>query len=225
MAAAPDAALLNRVQQENQRQILGKLLHDLRNPVHSLRISMELFGRIARRTGDFDKMMERAAAYITPAEAALHTLVTQTERVSRYLMIPGAVEISPTALHELLSEIAILLRGSKRRLNVSIPPPDGDSTLKIYADRSRLGQVLLHCCLNNEGDTVGFAASRWTPESISIDITLQADPGGGERSLTHPLTVPELTTLIETAGGTVAAVGERDLSLHFKCWREPPPPG
>lgn len=41
-ALPADIMLFKRIQQENQRQILGKLLHDLRNPVHSIRISMEL---------------------------------------------------------------------------------------------------------------------------------------------------------------------------------------
>ena len=73
--APSDHALLQRVQQENQRRILGKLLHDLRNPVHSLRITIELFSRLVRRSGDVDVLTDRAARYVAPAEAALNSLI------------------------------------------------------------------------------------------------------------------------------------------------------
>src|SRR5688572_23688999 len=118
-APPPDAAVLGRVQQENQRQIVGKLLHDLRNPVHSIRISMELFGRLARRNGDVDKLMERAGQYIDPAEAAVASLVANSERLARYLASPAPAEIAAVPVDELLTEVTALLKAGKRRMQAT----------------------------------------------------------------------------------------------------------
>ena len=60
---APDAAAYRRVQQANQAQIVSKLLHDLRNPVHSLRIAIELFNRLAQPQADAKTLLPRAARY------------------------------------------------------------------------------------------------------------------------------------------------------------------
>ena len=118
-ATPPDAPVLSRVQQENQRQIVGKLLHDLRNPVHSIRISMELFGRLARRNGDVDKLMDRAGVYIERAEAAVASLVANSERLARYLAAPAMPETPTLQVEELLAEVTALLRAAKRRLQVT----------------------------------------------------------------------------------------------------------
>lgn len=218
-AAPPDAAVFGRVQQENQRQILGKLLHDLRNPVHSIRISMELFGRLARRSGDLDKMMERAAAYIDPAEGALENLVVSSERLGRYLSAPAAAEIAPLPLSEVLAEISLLARGSKRRLQVTLP--DSDPTLKIYADRVRLSHLLLHSCVNNISASVGISIRVGTDDLLCIDLSPAGAADNGVHSM--PLGAAELKSIVETAGGTLAGHAESGaLSMCFRRWRALP---
>lgn len=223
-ALPADIMLFKLIQQENQRQILGKLLHDLRNPVHSIRISMELFGRLARRSGDLDKLMERAAAYIGPAEAALDNLLANSERLCKYLTAPVAAEIAPTPLHELLSETAMLLRASRRRPQVACTLPESDAALKVHADRARLSHLLLHCCLSNMAASVRISAYRAANDLVCIDLAFQGkavDDGAGS----PPLAAEELRLLVETAGGTVAGATGSGLSLRFKCWSEPLPPG
>jgi hypothetical protein len=209
----PDADVLNRVQLENQRQIVGKLLHDLRNPVHSVRISMELFGRLARRNGDVDKLMERAAVYIEPAEAAIVSLVANSERLSRYLASAGAPETTSVAVEEILTEVTTLLRGSKRRLQVACTMPD-DAALKVRADRIRICHVLLHSCLNSSAPAVAVSARPDGNGLVVIEATFQAGA--------NALSAEELRTIVETAGGAVQSTTDSGLALTFT--RAPDPP-
>lgn len=217
---APDAVLLNRVQQENQRQLVGKLLHDLRNPVHSIRISMELFGRLARRTGDVDKLLERAALYIDPAEAAVASLVANSERLSRYLAAAAASETQTLSVEELLTEVTALLRAAKRRLQVTSALPD-PPTLAIRADRMRLCHVLLHSCLSNPAAAVAIAA-RASNGMVVFDVAFQAG-APDESARANPLSADELRLIVETAGGALLASSDAALSMEFRPASESPP--
>ena len=161
------------MQQENQRQIVGKLLHDLRNPVHSIRISMELFGRLARRTGDVDTLMERAAAYVDPAEAAVKNLVTNCERLARYVVVAAPAELQPFPVEEMVAEVILLLRAARRRLPVTCTLP-GDAALNVHADRIRVCHVLLHTCLNNPASAVAMTVRIGTNGLVVLDVAFQA---------------------------------------------------
>jgi len=208
------------VQQENQRQLVGKLLHDLRNPVHSIRISMELFGRLARREGDFDKLMERAALYIDPAQGAVASLVANSDRLSRYLAAPALSETQTLPVDELLSEVTMLLRAAKRRLQVTSAAPEPPS-LAVRADRMRLCHVLLHSCLNNPASAVTIGV-RPASGVVTFDLAFQAGAvEEGSRSI--PLSAEELQAIIETAGGAVIAASDAAVSLEFRRASDPPP--
>jgi light-regulated signal transduction histidine kinase (bacteriophytochrome) len=211
---------MNRVQQENQRQLAGKLLHDLRNPVHSIRISMELFGRLARRNGDIDKLMERAALYIDPAEAAVASLVANSERLARYLAAPAAPETQTLSVQELLAEVSTLLRAAKRRLQVTSTLPELPS-LAIRADRIRLCHVLLHSCLNNPAAAVTIAV-RAGNGMVAFDLTFQVG-AADDAARASPLGTEELRLIVETAGGALVAASDAALSMEFKQANDPPP--
>lgn len=212
--------MLSRVQQENQRQLVGKLLHDLRNPVHSIRISMELFGRLVRRSGDFDKMMERAALYIDPAEAAVTSLVANSDRLSRYLAAPAAPETQALPVDEILSEVTALLRAAKRRMQVTTTLPD-PPTPAVRADRMRLCHVLLHRCLHDPAPAVTIAV-RPAEGVVTFDLAFPAG-AAAEGARATPLTPDELRVIVETAGGAVVAASDASLSLEFRRASVPPP--
>lgn len=228
LGPAPDEALLSRIQQDNQRQILGKLLHDLRNPVHSIRISMELFGRLARRQGDVEKLFARAGAYIGPAEAAVDQLQHNTGRLATYLSAPTAPIAAPLDVMEWLVEIATLLKGARRKLQVAVEPFQGDVPAQISADRARISHALLHWCLNHECAAVTLAIRPGTHKEVSEEVRIEASSAPGDPSHTvagaraQPLTPRELAALLENAGGSVS-VSERALSLRFRrCAPESP---
>lgn len=208
------------MQQENQRQIVGKLLHDLRNPVHSVRISMELFGRLARRSGDVDKLMERAAVYIEPAEAAVASLVANSERLARYLAAPATPETSAVSVEEVLTEVAALLRAAKRRLQVTCTLPD-EPGLRIRADRIRVCHALLHTCLNNPASAVAIAVRSGTNAMVVLDAAFQG--GRDDAARVNPLSAEELRVIVETAGGALLATSEAALSMEFNRAGDPPP--
>jgi hypothetical protein len=217
----PDADILNRVQQENQRQIVGKLLHDLRNPVHSVRISMELFGRLARRNGDVEKLMERAALYIDPAEAAIASLVANSERLARYVATAGAPESAVLPVQEILTEVASLLRGSKRRMQVTCSMPE-DAALRIRADRIRVCHVLLHASFNNPASAVALAARPNGAGLVVMETAFQAG-ANDEPARANALSADELRSIVETAGGALLAASAAGLTMEFTRAAEPPP--
>jgi hypothetical protein len=218
-APPPDAAVLGRVQQENQRQIVGKLLHDLRNPVHSVRISMELFGRLARRNGDVDKLMERAGLYIDPAEAAVTSLVANSERLARYLGAPAPAEVAVLLVEEVLTEVSVLLKASKRRIQVTCTLPDGP--LRMRADRIRVCHVLLHSCLNNPGSAVVLAGRSGADGLVVLEVTFQA-AAAEDAARSVPLRADELQLIVETAGGALLTATATTLSMEFRRADEPP---
>lgn len=213
--SSSDSGLLSRVQQDNQRQILSKLLHDLRNPVHSIRISMELFGRLARRDGNLEKLMERAAAYIGPAEAAMDTLVANTERLGKYLAVAPTATVRPMRLHELLLEVVLLLRASKRRMHVTCSLPESDAAIEVDADRVRLSHVLLHCCFGNKSASVSVSARIGQGEATYVELHFQADAAGEGRAV-QPLLAQELQKLVEDAGGTLVSATDEEVALRFR---------
>lgn len=212
-----DEALLRRVQQDNQREVLGKLLHDLRNPVHSIRISMELFGRLTRRDGNVDKLMERAATFIGPAETALDNLIANTDKLGRYLAAPAPATSVPFAIGELLAEIATLLKGSRRNLQVACPSVETGVGLKVAADRARVAHVLLHCCLNGPSLSISLSARQESSQRAWIDMTYEptapaaADPGPRASALT----LDEMELLMKTAGATLQATSAGGMSFGF----------
>jgi hypothetical protein len=208
------------VQQENQRQIVGKLLHDLRNPVHSIRISMELFGRLARRDGDFDKLMTRAGAYIDPAEAAVASLVANSERLAKYVMGPAVPEPSAVLVDELLTEITALLKASKRRLQ-STATLTNDSALSMHADRTRVCHVLLHSCFSNPAPAVVLSVRAAAGGLVVLDVAFQSGAADGAPR-PNPLGAEELQTIVETAGGAVLTASATALSLEFRRADSPP---
>jgi signal transduction histidine kinase len=220
---APDEALLRRVQQQNQRQVIGKLLHDLRNPIHSMRITMELFSRLARRNGDQDKLIERAATYIGPAEAALGNLLSMNEQLGIYLANPVPPSPSPLGIQEWLTEIASLLRASIRQLQVELPSSESLQGCRAHADRARASHALLQYCLSAGPSRVSLAVRADAAEHIYIDVSFGAADAsrvepqeGGPNSAEPRLTYEELSVLIENAGGSVAAGAGQDVSLRFK---------
>jgi hypothetical protein len=188
--------------------------------VHSIRISMELFGRLARRTGDVDKLMERAGLYIDPAEVAVASLVANSERLARYLAAPAPAEVAVLPVEEILTEVSALLKASKRRIRATCTLPDG--SLRMRADRIRVCHVLLHSCLNNPGAEVGLVGRSGAHGLVVLEVSFQA-AGADDAARSVPLRADELQMIVETAGGALLTATAATLSMEFRRADEPPP--
>jgi hypothetical protein len=189
--------------------------------VHSIRISMELFGRLARRNGDFDKLMARAAAYIDPAEVAVASLVANSERLAKYVAGPAAAELVPVAVDELLTEVAGLLKAGKRRMQATSTLTN-DPALSLRADRIRVCHVLLHSCFNNPTPAVALSVRAGTEGLVVLDVAFQAG-AADDAARANPLRAEELQTIVETAGGAVLTANATVLSLEFRRADSPAP--
>ena len=180
---------------------------------------MELFGRLARRNGDVDRLMERAGLYIDPAEAAVASLVANSERLARYLAAPAAAEVAVLPVEEVLTEVSVLLKASKRRIQVTCTLPDGPQQMR--ADRIRVCHVLLHSCLNNPGAAVVLAGRHGADGLVVLEVTFQA-AATDDAARSVPLRADELETIVETAGGALLTATATTLSMEFRRADEPP---
>lgn len=203
-----DEQLFRRVQQQNQRQIFDKLLHDLRNPVHALRITVELFNRVAGRKGDIETLLDRAGRYVAPAGAAMEALVAVTDRIAAYVSGPATPSIRTLRAEEILTEIAVLLRGAARGLTVDLAP--FTDAIELAADRPRLGHALIRHCLSNAGTRVSLS-TRADAGQIWIDV--DSDPATVDDA--PAFSADDLRVLIGNAGGTVSVADARRVSVGF----------
>jgi len=183
---------------------------------------MELFGRLARREGDLDKLTARAAAYVDPAQAAVASLVANSERLAKYVVPPAAAELAPVPVDEVLTEVAALLKAGKRRMQATCTLAN-DPALSLRGDRIRLCHVLLHSCFNNPAAAVALSVRAGTERLVVLDVAFQAGTADGA-ARANPLTAEELQTIVETAGGAVLTANATALALEFRR-TEPPPPG
>jgi hypothetical protein len=211
VATMADGELLQRVQRQNQEQIIGKLLHDLRNPVHSMQITVELFGRFTQKDADTAALLARAARYVGPAEAALAELTHQAERLSTYLSPPLPPAVQPIAIDDWLAEVAMLLRESTQGVDASVDSMLGDR-ISLAADRPRLSHALLCWCLSKADGAVVLSAREAESDRIQIHATSRR--WATDRS-EPPFTMGDLGLLVECAGGNLLREAGDAVALSF----------
>jgi hypothetical protein len=188
---AADAAAYRRVQQANQAQIVAKLLHDLRNPVHSLRIAIELFNRLAQPEADAKTLLPRAARYAPGAESAIGALAEQTERLAVYLGPPRRPALQPVAVNACLDETAFLLREAVQPLEMEVRS-SLSADVAVLADRARLSHALLAWTRQCSTKTLDVCEDH---EGVWIAVGAAAAPEADVR------------TLLESAGARLGADG------------------
>jgi signal transduction histidine kinase len=186
---AADADVYRRVQAANQAQIISKLLHDLRNPVHSLRITVELFNRLAASQADASALLPRAARYAPGAEAAIEALSRHTERLAVYLQSPRPRALQPLPLNACLQEIATLLREAVQPVDIEVRSTLGED-VSVLVDRPRFSHALLAWMRVTAGGVLTADESQG-----GVSITTDAASPPAER---------DVHALMESAGGRLA---------------------
>jgi len=202
-ATEPVVTLARRLQQHNQQEILSKLLHDLRNPIHAVRITIELFSRIARREGDLDALMERAALYVSPGEAAVEQLVRNCERLGRWLSTPSAVTLAAMPLQDWLEELRLLLRACRPRMQIDWVL-EAEPDVQVLADRARLGHAMFRYCLDSAASRILFRVRPGSERSVHVEVSLEGVATGGPERAPKPFDATELQALIAQGGGAPA---------------------
>jgi signal transduction histidine kinase len=182
-----DAAAYARVQAANQQQIIGKLLHDLRNPVHSLRIAVELFNRLAQPQADAAALLPRVGRYAPGAQTAIEALSQQTERLGVYLHPPRRPALQLLVVNDCLKEIVTLLRDAAEPVEIDVRSRLADD-VGVLADRPRLGHALLAWMRQSANRTLAANANE-------DGVWIAAGPGESAPA------DPDVRALLESAGG------------------------
>ena len=172
-------------------RLSSALSHELRNPLSSVKLSVQTLGRNP-------ELSARDQRRLTIAQREIRTLERMLTMLAEYGRDPP-VTVDTMALRELVTQaveaISFELRGRQQSVQVDAPatlPP-------VRADAHRTGPVLSQLLLN-------VAAS--LPEGGSVEVQLLPRPGGGAllrvRDLATTLSAEEQALAFEPFGSRLA---------------------
>jgi len=145
-----------------REEVLGVVSHDLRSPLHALRVAVASLRMKRERSTmmQLPDVMDRAIASMEKLIADLLDL--SRLRAGRLTLQPG-----PCAAGELLDEVIDLLRplAAERAIRIQVPGPAGGA---VMADRPRVAQVLSNLLTN---------AIKFSPAGGCIVVDLQRREG------------------------------------------------
>ena len=137
MAAAEKRDLLAR--------LLGRLAHEVRNPLSSLDIHVQLLEEDLASLAP--EMRERLTPRLEIIHGELHRLEGIVERFLR-LAGPAGVDLEPVEIRKLLTHVCELLRPEAAARDIEISTQVDDSLPRVMADPVRLTQALLNIVIN-----------------------------------------------------------------------------
>jgi two-component system sensor histidine kinase HydH len=137
LAAAEKRDLLAR--------LLGRLAHEIRNPLSSLDIHVQLLEE------DLTELTPQLREHLTPRleiiHGELHRLKGIVERFLR-LAGPSALDLEPVDTLNLVTHVCELMRPEAASRNIEVSADVEDSLPKVMADPIRLTQALLNLIIN-----------------------------------------------------------------------------
>ena len=137
MAAAEKRALLAR--------LLGRLAHEVRNPLSSLDIHVQLLEE------DLGSLAPQIREQLTPRLEIIHGELHRLEGiVERFLRLagPAGVDLEPVEIYKILTHVCELLRPEAAARDIEISSQVEDSLPRVMADPVRLTQALLNVVIN-----------------------------------------------------------------------------
>jgi two-component system sensor histidine kinase HydH len=137
MAAAEKRELLGR--------LLGRLAHEVRNPLSSLDIHMQLLEEDLAMLAP--PMREQLAPRLEVIHGELHRLEGIVERFLR-LAGPAGVDLEPVEIRKIFTHVCELLRPEAAARDIEISSQVDDSLPPVMADPVRLTQALLNVVIN-----------------------------------------------------------------------------
>lgn len=128
------------------------LAHEIRNPLNSLNLNMQMLGEELTETGAVDRGGRLLS--ITQAEISrLERLVTDFLSYAR----PRPLEVEVVPVRELLDRARQVLTGTIRRLGARVVVEDSTGGGRLRGDPAQLGQLLLNLAQNALAATEGSA--------------------------------------------------------------------
>ena len=137
LAAAEKRDLLAR--------LLGRLAHEVRNPLSSLDIHVQLLEE------DLAALAPQMREQLTPRLEIIHGELHRLEGiVERFLRLagPAGVDLEPVAIRKILTHVCELLRPEAAARGIDISTHTEDSLPPVMADPVRLTQALLNVVIN-----------------------------------------------------------------------------
>jgi signal transduction histidine kinase/3D (Asp-Asp-Asp) domain-containing protein len=169
-------AVTRRAEQAERLAMLGRLAaalaHEIRNPLGSIRGSIELL----RTGGALDSQDQRLCEIIEREASRLNDLVTDMVDLSR----PRSPELSATDLAAVAQAVVQLARGSSRGEDITIVY-HGPSSLVVRADPAQMRQLLWNLVRNamqasSAGNEVQVELARNTDGAVRMSVS---DAGAG----------------------------------------------
>jgi two-component system sensor histidine kinase HydH len=137
LAAAEKRDLLAR--------LLGRLAHEVRNPLSSLDIHVQLLEE------DLASLAPQMREQLTPRLEIIHGELHRLEGiVERFLRLagPAGVDLEPVEIPKILTHVCELLRPEAAARDIEISAQVEDSLPRVMADPIRLTQALLNLVIN-----------------------------------------------------------------------------
>lgn len=137
LAAAEKRDLLAR--------LLGRLAHEVRNPLSSLDIHVQLLEE------DLAALAPQMREQLTPRLAIIHGELHRLEGiVERFLRLagPAGVDLEPVEIRKILAHVCELLRPEAAAREIDISSHTEDALPPVMADPIRLTQALLNVLIN-----------------------------------------------------------------------------
>ena len=137
LAAAEKRDLLAR--------LLGRLAHEVRNPLSSLDIHVQLLEE------DLGSLAPHTREQLTPRLEIIHGELHRLEGiVERFLRLagPAGVDLEPIEIRKILTHVCELLRPEAAARDIEIFSQVEDSLPRVMADPVRLTQALLNVVIN-----------------------------------------------------------------------------
>ena len=137
LAAAEKRDLLGR--------LLGRLAHEVRNPLSSLDIHVQLLEE------DLGSLAPQMREQLTPRLEIIHGELHRLEGiVERFLRLagPAGVDLEPVEMRKILNHVCELLRPEAAARDIEISSQVEDSLPRVMADPVRLTQALLNVVIN-----------------------------------------------------------------------------
>jgi signal transduction histidine kinase len=185
-------------------QIMASLSHEIRNPLSSIKMNLQILGQNHRFTGNDEKRLRITETEIQRLETILQQLLDFAKPVS---LVPGDVDVN-----EVVQFCASLLEVKFRKIRAACRIDPAPSLPAITADKAKIEQVVINLLLNAldsihpGGNVLVRTGVRTRNRKKFVTIQVSDDGAGIPPELIPHIFEPFYTTKIKGTGLGLANV-------------------